>query len=140
MPIRQVYRSLRWPHEVLLRFHPLAALMRSQHTSAMTAYADIDPVIDAWAQTTVKKLFTEWADQPVRFAYMPGLRPFECFQILIEPPFAGRVVVVARSVDTDDESEFEEQWEGATDALSILLEKATASVREWAHRCTASDN
>ena len=104
----------------------------------MTTYAEVDPVIDAWAQATVKKLFTEWADRPARFAYLPGLRPCECFQISIEPPFAGRVAVSARSVDTDDESEFDKRWEGATDALPLLLEKATATVQKWVNRPIAN--
>ncbi|WP_404710311.1 hypothetical protein [Sphingomonas sp. MMS24-J13] len=104
----------------------------------MTAYAEVDPAIDAWALATVKKLFTERADQPARFAYLPGLRPFECFQISIDPPLAGRVAVSARSVDTDDESEFDERWEGPTDALPILLEKATATVQTWVNRPIAN--
>lgn len=109
-----------------------------KQTPAMTAYAEVDPVIDAWAQATVTKLITEWADRPARFAYLPGLRPFECFQISIDPPFAGRVIVSARSVDTDDESEFDECWEGATDALPVLLEEATATVQKWVNRPTAN--
>ena len=104
----------------------------------MTSYAEVDPVIDAWAQSTVKKLFTEWADQPARFAYLPGLRPFESFQISIDPPFAGRVAVSARSVDTDDGSKFNERWEGATDALAVLLEEATATVQKWVNRAAAN--
>ncbi|HUD28523.1 MAG TPA: hypothetical protein VMQ93_06600 [Novosphingobium sp.] len=104
----------------------------------MTVYAEVDPVIDAWAHATVKKLFTEWVDQPARFAYVPGLRPFECFQISIDPPFNGRIAVSARSIDTDDESEFDERWEGATGALPILLEEATAVVQKWVNRPTAN--
>jgi hypothetical protein len=76
----------------------------------MRDYGEVDPVIDAWAQVTVEKLFTEWAGRPDRFAYLPGLRPFECFQIAIEPPLAGRITVFARSVDTDDGSEFKQRW------------------------------
>jgi hypothetical protein len=97
----------------------------------MTAYAYVDPGIDAWAQATVKKLYTEWADRPARFAYLPGLRPIECFQISIEPPLAGRATVWARSVDTDDGSEFEQRWEGEIAFLSIMLGKATDTVRGW---------
>lgn len=106
----------------------------------MTAYAEVDPVIDAWAKATVKKLFTEWADQPARFAYISGLRAFECFQISIDPPFAGRVAVSARSIDTNDESEFYERWEGATDVLPALLEEATATVQKWVIRPTTNGN
>jgi len=92
----------------------------------MTAYSEVESTINARAQTTVKKLFTEWAGEPdefrpsVRFIQRPLLRsgqqgsptcracaPFECFQISIGPPCAGRIIVVACSVDTDDESECE---------------------------------
>jgi len=104
----------------------------------MTAYADVDPAIDAWAQATVKKLITEWADRPARFAYLPGLRHFECFQISIEPPSAGRAAVWARSVDTDDGSEFEQRWEGEITTLSVMLDKATDTVRAWMNRSPAN--
>lgn len=66
----------------------------------MTGYAEVDPVIRAWAQVTVKKLFTEWADRPARFAYLPGLRQFECFQIWVQPPTDGRIAVSSASVDS----------------------------------------
>ena len=107
-------------------------------TPAMTPYAEVDPIIDAWATATVQKLFTEWAERPARFAYLPGLRPFECFQISIDQPLDGRVAVLARSVDTDDESEFEQRWEGAIEALSAMLDEATNRVRIWVNRSPAN--
>lgn len=100
----------------------------------MTAYTEVDPIIDAWAQAKVKKLFSEWAGRPARFAYLTGLRPFECFQISIDAPLFGRITVHARSVDTDDESEFEQCWEGPTTTLSAMLEDATGTVQEWVNR------
>jgi hypothetical protein len=115
-------------------YKPIADVRRSAQTAPMTVYADVDPVIDAWANATVKKLFTEWGGQPARFAYLPGLRQFESFQISIEPPLSGRVAVFARSIDTDDGSEFEQQWEDATEALSTMLETATNTIREWVCR------
>lgn len=104
----------------------------------MTTYAEVDPIIDAWAQVTVKKLFTEWADQPARFAYFPGLRSLECFQISIEPPFAGRINVYAASVDTDNDSEHHRSWEGPVDGLSAMLDEATEAVRGWVNRPSAN--
>ena len=104
----------------------------------MTAYADVDRVIDAWARANVKKLFNEWAGAAARFAYLPGLRPFECFQISIEAPLAGRVAVLACSVDTDDGSEFEQRWEGATTTLATMLDTATDTVGRWVHRAPAN--
>lgn len=107
-------------------------------TPAMTPYAEVDPIIDAWAAGTVEKLFKEWADRPARFAYLPGLRRFECFQISIDEPLGGRIVVLARSVDTDDEGEFEQRWEGATENLSTMLDEATDRVRAWVNRSPAN--
>ena len=104
----------------------------------MTSFAEVDLIIDAWAAATVEKLFTEWAGRPARFAYLPGLRPFECFQISIDQPLSGRVAVLARSVDTDDESEFEQRWEGATETLPAMLGEATDRVRTWVNRSPAN--
>lgn len=104
----------------------------------MTPYAEVDPIIDAWAAGTAKKLFTEWADRPARFAYLPGLRPFECFQISVDQPHGGRIAVLARSIDTDDDSELEERWEGAVENLLTMLEEATDRVRRWANRSSAN--
>ena len=74
----------------------------------------------------------------VAFAYLPGSRSFECFQVAIDPPLAGRIAVLARSIDTDDASEFEQRWEGTTDALPIMLGEATDTIRGWANRPPAS--
>lgn len=106
----------------------------------MTTYAEVDSIIDAWASANVKKLFCEWADRPARFAYVPGLRPFECFQISIDAPLLGRIAVYARSIDTDDESEFEQCWEGPTDTLFAMLEEATGTVQEWMNRVPVKGN
>lgn len=100
----------------------------------MTIYDEADTTINAWAKANVKKLFVEWAGEQARFAYLPGLRPFECFQISIEPPVSGHIAVNAHSIDTDDGSEFEQRWEGRLEDLSVMLENATSAVRGWANR------
>lgn len=100
----------------------------------MTGYEDVDATIDHWAKANVKGVVDMWAGKPARFAYLPGLRPFECFQIWIEPPSAGRIVVSAASVDTDDGSEHYQSWNGPVDSLASMLADAMAVVREWVHR------
>jgi len=104
----------------------------------MTAYEDVDATIEAWAKSNVGKLFDEWAGEPARFAYLPGLRPLECFQISIQPPSAGRIAVSADSVDTDDDSEHHQTWEGPLESLATMLEEATETVRLWVNRLPAS--
>jgi len=103
----------------------------------MADYDEVDATIASWAKANVKKLFDEWDGAPARFAYLPGLRPFESFQISVQPPSAGRVVVSAASVDTDDGSEHHRTWEGPVDNLAAMLEEATAAVCLWAHRSPA---
>jgi hypothetical protein len=104
----------------------------------MTGYEDVDATIAAWANANVKKLFDRWAGKPARFAYLPGLRPLECFQIWVQPPSAGWIVVSAASVDTDDDSEHFRTWDGPVNDLAVMLDNATAAVREWANRPSAN--
>jgi hypothetical protein len=104
----------------------------------MTGYEEVDATIAAWADANVKKLFDEWAGKPARFAYLPGLRPLESFQIWVQPPFADRIAVSAAAVDTDDGSEHHQTWEGPVDSLATMLESATETVRRWANRPSAN--
>ena len=104
----------------------------------MTGYEQVDATIATWAKTNVRKLFDEWAGEPARFAYLPGLRPRECFQISIQPPSNGRIVISAHSVDTDDNSEHHRTWEGPVDSLAVLLEEATDVVQVWVNRPSAN--
>lgn len=78
----------------------------------MASYADVDGVIADWVKATGSPLFTEWAGEPARFFYIPGIPPFECFQISLNPPFPDRIAVFARTIDTNDntEEELEEAW------------------------------
>jgi hypothetical protein len=89
----------------------IAHVRSTGHHLSMAKYADVDGVIDAWVQSNSLKLFTEWAGQPVRFIHVPGTPPFECFQISIDPPSDGRIMVLVRSIDTNDDSELEQAWE-----------------------------
>ena len=100
----------------------------------MTGYEEVDAIIAAWADANVKKLFDEWAGEPARFAYFPGLRPLECFQIWVQPPVADCITVSAASVDTDDNTEHHRTWEGPVDSLATMLDEATEVVRQWVGR------
>ena len=106
----------------------------------MTGYEEVDATIAAWADANVKKLFDEWAGRPARFAYLPGLRPLECFQIWVQPPLADRIAVSAASVDTDDDSEHHRTWEGPVDRLATMLDEATEAVRQWVNRPSANSS
>lgn len=119
---------------------PIAGISGLLHVASMTGFEDVDETIAAWANSNVKKLFDDWAGKPARFAYLPGLRPLECFQIWVQPPSAGWIVVAATSVDTDDDSEHHRTWEGPVNSLANMLNDATAVVREWANRPSANDS
>ncbi|HEX4739617.1 MAG TPA: hypothetical protein VH331_18875 [Allosphingosinicella sp.] len=100
----------------------------------MSDYAEVDGIIGAWVNATGSTLFTEWAGKPSRFFHLPGKPPHESFQIVVFPPAEGSVVVQAASVDTNDDSEFLELWEGPTGELDAMLETAVATVDRWRNR------
>jgi hypothetical protein len=102
----------------------------------MSGYADVDGVIAAWVRSAKSKLFTEWADAPARFFYVPGDPPFECFQVSVSVPTEGRTSVTARAVDTNDgaDDQMEETWEGPIVDLDQLLRAAMATIEKWKAR------
>jgi hypothetical protein len=100
----------------------------------MTDYADVDGVIDAWVKATGSTLFTEWAGKPSRFFHIPGEAPYECFQVVVFPPINGAVVVQAASIDTNDDSEFIEVWQGPIEELDEMLGVAVSTVHRWRDR------
>jgi hypothetical protein len=97
----------------------------------MTAFADLDPVINKWVEAAGSQLFDEWAGQPARFFHVPGERPFECFQIVVFQPSGGNVTVQAASIDTNDDAEMVQIWEGPTASLDELLGDAMTTVEQW---------
>jgi hypothetical protein len=102
----------------------------------MSDYAAVDRVIDAWVKATGSTLFTDWAGQPARFFHIPGKPPFECFQISIQPPAGHAVSVLARAIDTNDDSEleFEKSWHGSVAELDAMLSEAVETVERWRGR------
>lgn len=97
----------------------------------MSRYTEIDPAIDAWAARHGLGVLAEWAGEDSRFAYTSGNPPRECFQISIDPPSAGRVAVHACSVETYDDAELEEHWEGPVDVIGTMLEAAMETLARW---------
>jgi hypothetical protein len=100
----------------------------------MTSYADLDRVIAAWVKRTDSTLFTEWAGNPARFFHLPGPPPFECFQVSIEPPSTDEVTVRARSIDTNDDTVWEQVWAGGADELDAMLAAAVDQIDRWKRR------
>ena len=97
----------------------------------MTDYADLDPTISKWAEATSSILFTKWTGEPSRYFHLPGEPPFECFQIVVFPPAEGYVTVQAASIDTNDDSEMMQLWEGPVATLDDMLAFAVATVEQW---------
>lgn len=100
----------------------------------MTDYAELDPTIHKWVEATSGTLFNEWAGEPSRFFHLPGLPPFECFQIVVFAPAQDDVVVQAASIDTNDGAEMMRIWEGPVSTLDNMLALAVATVEGWKGR------
>ena len=100
----------------------------------MNPYLIIDAQLDRRAAENGWTVFKEWADAPARFFYLGESAPWDCFQVSIDPPIAGVVVVAARSVDTNDDQEFEQTWRGRVTGFDNLLISAVASIETWKSR------
>lgn len=100
----------------------------------MTSYADFDGVIAEWVKRASSTLYTEWAGEPARFFHLPGLPPHECFQISVGLGSTGSVTVLARSIDTNDGSEWEQAWEGSPGELNTMLAAAVERIETWKWR------
>ena len=102
----------------------------------MSSYADVDGVIAARVRSAGSTLFTEWADAPARFFYVPGDPPFECFQISVRVPNDGRTAVTARAIDTNDDNDeaMDQTWEGSVSELDEMLGTAMSTIEEWKGR------
>ena len=100
----------------------------------MNAYSIIDAQLDRRAAENGWTVFKEWANAPARFFYVGGSAPWDCFQIVIDPPAAGAIAVTARSVDTNDGQEFEQTWRGEIAEFDGLLNSAVASIETWKSR------
>lgn len=114
----------------------MADIPSSAHHGRMTNYAAVDATIDAWVKATGSMLFTEWAGQPARFFHLPGKPPFGCFQVSVEPSSADAVTVLARAIDTNEDSELELQqtWQGSVGELDAMLSAAVATIDTWKQR------
>ena len=117
-------------------FDPLQTLGLHGIVLPMSAYAEVDEVIAEWVDATGSTLFTEWADAPARYFYIPGDPPFECFQVSVQPPENGRTAVLARAIDTNDDTdaEMDQTWEGCVGELEAMLRTAVGTIDQWKAR------
>ncbi len=100
----------------------------------MNPYSIIDAQLDRRAAENGWAVVKEWADAPARFFYVGGKGPWDCFQITIDPPVGGALVIIARSVDTNDGQEFEQTWRGGIAEFDSLLNSAVALIETWKSR------
>ena len=86
-----------------------------------------------WVEDVGSFLFTEWADAPARYFHLPGDPPFECFQVSVRLSKDGRIKVVARAIDTNDDTddEMDRTWEGPVAGLDDMLREAIGTIEAW---------
>jgi len=68
-----------------------------------------------------------------RFCYVSAGQD-ESYQISVEPPEGGHVVVNLWSVETRNDEEFHRQWKVPVCDLEPALEEALAQIRSWGER------
>ncbi len=99
--------------------------------SVSLPYAEIDAPIERWVNRHGLSLNREWQGE-ARFWHLPQGR--ECFQIAVEQPNGGTVVVRASSVETDDDAELSGRWTVTTGDLEQALVTATELIELWHRR------
>ncbi len=102
----------------------------------MNPYLLMDAQLDRQAAAKGWVVFKEWANAPARFFYVSGYDGHDCFQVAIEPPVMGALVVTARSVDTTDDQAFEQVWRGGIDEIDSLLALAIDQIEIWKNRAS----
>lgn len=102
----------------------------------MDPYSIIDAPLDHRAALSGWTVIKEWDGAPARFFYIGGRPPWECFQVSIGVPEAGTVAIIARSVDTNDDAEFEQTWRGQITDLDDLLTLAVSEIEKWKTRAS----
>lgn len=96
-----------------------------------SVYSPVDDCIRAWVERNSLKLFTRQADREIRCAYVSS-KAGECYQIWIDPPKDGEIVVHAACVEGRRDTEGALQdWGTPISKLDSSLESALRSVIEW---------
>ena len=106
-----------------------------RNAATRSAYAEIDGVIERWVERDNLNLYREWKGE-VRFWYTT--RGEECFQVSIDPPTNGSVIVHASSIETDDDAELIGEWSVDLAGLERALLAATKLIDLWAARARIS--
>jgi hypothetical protein len=100
------------------------------------SYAQIDAVIEAWAQRHRLTLYTRYEGQPdsdFRAVYLSSQNG-ECCQIWVDEPSAGLVAVHMQDIETRDDEEIRKDWSVPILELEGALEDAVAFTRAWLQR------
>jgi hypothetical protein len=94
------------------------------------SYAPVDEEIKAWADRHSLALHTMWAGREIRNAYVSS-KAGECFQIWIDPPVNGRIVVRADCLEGRHENEAPQAWDTAATGLQATLDAVFQTVLGW---------
>jgi hypothetical protein len=117
---------VREPVRKVGRGRPFNTIVRPQ-----MSYASIDSTIRVWARSHELRLFESMAGLgEVRCAYLSSARG-ECFQIWIDPPASGEVIVHAGDVETVQDEHLRSDWRVPVADLDSALEDALVNVQRW---------
>jgi hypothetical protein len=90
------------------------------------SYDEIDSDIEAWVLSHGFKLIREFGGAPRRFFYVSAGK--ESFQISIEPPENGHVLINVWSVETLDDIDVHKSWEVPVDTVSRAMDEALRAI------------
>jgi hypothetical protein len=96
-------------------------------------YETVDPIFTKWASEHDLGMLTQFGGREQRFCYVTG-GPQECFQIAVEPPGEGTIVVNVWSIETIDDVDLHACWSVPFDGLANALDTALDQIRAWDQR------
>jgi len=98
----------------------------------LSVFAEIDAVLEPWAESNGRVIFRAFAGEEARFFYWSSARG-ECFQISLEPAETKALTVHAWTIETWDDRETHEEWHTSIAQLNSTLDAAFTRIQAWAN-------